>query len=204
MQGCATPDVNLKTRPYSEISHGIWSVRKEDRKRNIQSITISPLRFENLIKPRLFKQVCFYKKKVLRFKNVIYLPFQILVWNFCINKRVPFLQRKFVQVQVIRVPESKLKKMKACTVGLATTPTLKSYPCHDTATIGVLIVIKRYQPVAHITIFCSKLFLSWKKSFVSHLSSSSFATFFPWLFASLQKFGISWQNLLSPIKCRFT
>ena len=102
-----------------------------------------------------------------------------MVWNFCIDKRVPFLQRKFVQVQVIRVPESKLKKMKACTVGLATTPTLKSYPCHDTATIGVLIVIKRYQPVAHITIFCSKLFFSWKKSFVSHLSSSSsFATFF--------------------------
>ena len=28
----------------------IWGVRKEDRKRNIQSITISPLRFENLTK----------------------------------------------------------------------------------------------------------------------------------------------------------
>ena len=110
-------------------------------------------------------------KKVLKFKNFIYLSFQILVWNFCID-RSPICTTSSSH----RVPESKLKKMKACTVGLATTPA-QIIPLP--ATIGVLIVIKRYQPVAHITIFCSKLFLSWKKSFVSHLSSSSsFATFF--------------------------
>ena len=95
-----------------------------------------------------------------------------MVWNFCIDKS-PIFKTSSSH----RVPESKLKKMKACTVGLATTPA-QIIPLP--ATIGVLIVIKRYQPVAHITIFCSKLFLSWKKSFVSHLSSSSssFATFF--------------------------
>ena len=95
------------------------------------------------------------------------------------KKRVPCLQRNFFQVQVIVFRNQSWRKWKRAPSAYTRLPVLKSYPCHDTATIGVLIVIKRYQPVAHITIFCSKLFLSWKKSFVSHLSSSSsFATFF--------------------------
>ena len=49
-----------------------WNLecQKRGQKINIRSITISHLRFGNLITLLLFKQECFYKKKVLRFKNV--------------------------------------------------------------------------------------------------------------------------------------